>query len=94
MREVRLWEGFLDSIMALAEPQGGRWTGLALPYHLHGGWYEASPWRVPDLGAALKQWREIDTTKLSERALAAHRAVQLLLCDAEERGGEVAISYE
>lgn len=59
-----IWEGYLENIIEKVEPTDGYWTGLAYYYHLDIGWYEESPWQVPNLKEAYDQLDEIDKDSL------------------------------
>lgn len=39
-------------------PEQTGWTGLACYYHLHEGWYEESPWQIPDVGIVYNQLKK------------------------------------
>lgn len=93
-RTLRLWEGYFNAIMMNATPEDGRWTGLALPYHLHEGWYEKSPWMIEELPSALEQWEKIDKASLSPECLAVHASVIELMTMALETGGDLWICYD
>lgn len=91
---VRLWEGYFDALMQKVAPEASGWTGLALPYHLHGGWYDRSPWPVPDVAKVLSQWRGIDARSLGPPHDEAHAAVLQLLSRALSAGQTVVVAYE
>lgn len=91
---LRMWTGYFDSIMTRLAPEGGQWTGLARPYHLHEAWYDGAPWKVPDLAYVVEQWKGITTEALSAQCIEVHAAVLTLLNTALEYGGEVWISEE
>ncbi|NOJ81601.1 hypothetical protein [Myxococcus xanthus] len=91
---LRIWDGYFDAIVERIELESGQWTGLALPYHLHEGWYDGAPWKVPDLVHVLGQWRRIRTAGLSPQCLEVHAAVLELLNTAVECNAEVWISEE
>lgn len=93
-RIVRVWVGYFDAIMSKVKPGPTGWTGLALPYHLNAGWYDSSPWRIPDLDAVVKQWGSIETASLSPDSVRAHSAVLELLRHALATSQPVTISYE
>ncbi|AUX26719.1 uncharacterized protein SOCEGT47_072890 [Sorangium cellulosum] len=93
-RAVRLWVGYFDQIMSAIEPEEVGWTGLALPYHLNEGWYDSSPWPIPELESVIEQWRRIDTSRLDEPARAAHAEVLALLIEADTAHQPAWISYE
>jgi hypothetical protein len=93
-RSVRLWAGYFDALMNEVQPDPGAWTALALPYHLNEGWYDSSPWRIPDLDAAIRQWMTIDALSLGPEYVAAHAAVLQVLLGAKQASKEVLIAYE
>lgn len=85
-RVLRLWEGYFEELLERIDPVGGCWTGLALPYHLHEGWYEDAPWRVEDIEAIARQWIDIVVADLSTETQAVHAAVLGLLAQAAAEG--------
>ncbi|GHG77823.1 dihydroorotate dehydrogenase (quinone) [Comamonas sp. JC664] len=89
---IRMWAGYFDDIAMRIELEDGKFTGLALTYHLVEGWQDGVPWKVPDLGHTVKQWEGICTTGLSPESLEVHGAVLDLLRSAIESNGEVWIS--
>jgi len=91
---VRMWVGCFDSIMSKVEPGPAGWTGLALPYHLATGWYDSSPWSIPDLDPVVDQWGSIETASLQPDCVRAHAAVLDLLRQAMATNEVVTISYE
>ena len=95
LQRVRIWIGWFDRLMERVSPAPSGWTGLALPYHLHTGWYEASPWPVPSnaLAEVRDQWAAIATNGLDTEALAMHGAVLGLLDEAQRTRADVQLSY-
>jgi hypothetical protein len=91
---IRIWEGYFDALMTRIKPDAEGWTGLALPYNLHEGWYEAGPWRIPDTAEALAQWSGISTEGMDRRCVEVHGAVIGILAEARRRGRDVWIAYE
>ena len=63
-----IWEGYFNQIMRLIEPDNDGWKGLAYYYHMYSGWYEESPWTVPDLYTVLKQFELLNDRMLCDEA--------------------------
>lgn len=57
---IEMWVGFFNEIMQEVKPTNGKWTSLAYYYHLYEGWYDESPWMIPDNKKALEQFETID----------------------------------
>lgn len=93
IKMIRMWAGHFDSLMSAIEPESGRWTGLALPYHLHEGWYGGSPWRVPNLREVLQQWQSIET-QIPVDCRPQYLAVLALMHEALNASTELWISEE
>ncbi len=60
---IRIWDGYFDDIMEKIEPESSGWTGLAYYYNLAEGWYDESPWKIPNLLETLQQIRETKDAK-------------------------------
>ncbi|WP_088810941.1 MULTISPECIES: dihydroorotate dehydrogenase (quinone) [unclassified Listeria] len=56
---IKMWEVYFDNIMEKIEPTDGKWVSLAYYYHLYEGWYDESPWEIPDNKGALKQFESV-----------------------------------
>jgi hypothetical protein len=91
---VRMWSGHFDALMSKIEPDGGRWTGLALPYHLQEGWYVESPWKVPDLQVVTQQWEQLAVAGVRADCQALYSAVLELMREAGEPGATLWIAEE
>lgn len=57
---IEMWEGYFDKIMNELSPVDGKWVSLAYYYHLDEGWYDESPWVIPDNKKALEQFETIE----------------------------------
>ncbi|MBC1375983.1 dihydroorotate dehydrogenase (quinone) [Listeria sp. FSL L7-1699] len=55
-----MWEGYFDKIMNELSPVDDRWVSLVYYYHLDEGWYDESPWVIPDNKKILEQFETID----------------------------------
>lgn len=93
-RSVRMWVGYFDDLMDHVPCQGLDWTSVAHAYHNAEGWYDESPWRIPNTGEALKQWKSIDLSKLERIEKSVHAAVLALMCEAHELRDEIWIYWE
>lgn len=60
---IRIWDGYFDDIMEKIEPEASGWTGLAYYYNLAEGWYDESPWKIPNLIETLQQIKETKDAK-------------------------------
>ena len=56
---IRMWDGYFDNFMMQIEPDQEGWTSLAYYYHLEEGWYDESPWEIPDIKEAFEQLRRL-----------------------------------
>ena len=93
--EIRAWNGYFAGLMQEVPRVNGQWTGLALPYHLAEGWYETSPWTIPDVREVEAQWRAIPVAKVSDPAARAfHAALLALLGRAVAERGSVQVFDE
>ncbi len=63
---IEMWDGYFDEIMRAIQPVNGEWQSLAYYYNLYEGWYDDSPWPIPDNQEALKQFESIDKSQLGE----------------------------
>lgn len=46
---LRMWVGYFDEIMKMIPPVNSEWLGIAYEYNMEEGWYEESPWIIPEL---------------------------------------------
>jgi hypothetical protein len=88
---IRLWSGYFDELMRHACPVDGAWRGLALPYHLDEGWYSESPWPIPDVAEAARQWNEMDVGAATPDARRVHAAIGALLATAMREAEPVVV---
>jgi hypothetical protein len=93
-RCVRMWVGYFEDLLERVQPGVDGHTGMAHAYHNAEGWYDESPWHVPDVASALTQWKAIDVSQLDRTEKSVHAAVVALLCEAFEVKHEVYIYWE
>ncbi|MGE8075501.1 dihydroorotate dehydrogenase (quinone) [Listeria welshimeri] len=63
---IEMWDGYFDKIMSAVQPVNSEWTSLAYYYNLYEGWYDESPWEIPNNQEALKQFESIDKSTLDK----------------------------
>lgn len=80
-----IWDGFFNDIMEQFKPSTEGWMGLAYYYHMSMGWYDESPWKIPNLEECLQHFKQLDISdcrfKESEKVLLeicefVHSAIQ------------------
>ncbi len=91
---LRIWVGFFDNIMMSIKPVANEWTSLAYYYHLVEGWHDESPWKVPDIGAAISQFRDIDVASIDKNSQEVLYDICEMLLVAEAANESVFIAYE
>ncbi|UAC49997.1 dihydroorotate dehydrogenase (quinone) [Bacillus aquiflavi] len=64
---IRIWDGYFDNIMQKIQPNDDGWHSLAYYYHLDEGWYEDSPWKIPNNKDALQQLQTINIKLLDKK---------------------------
>lgn len=60
IKEIHIWEGYFDNIVMQIKPSKDGWDGIAYYYNLHEGWYDSSPWKIPNLKLFYEQLNRID----------------------------------
>jgi hypothetical protein len=91
---LRIWGGYIDAIMNAVTPGPSGWHSLAKFYHLDEGWFEESPWRIPELPAALDQLHAVDSSELDEQPKRVLTALCELFQIALSEGLDVVIVYD
>ncbi|MBC1487495.1 dihydroorotate dehydrogenase (quinone) [Listeria sp. FSL L7-1485] len=61
---LEIWEGYFNEIMQEIKPVNGKWRSLAYYYHLYEGWYDESPWEIPNNKEALELLETVETSQL------------------------------
>lgn len=61
---IEMWDGYFDEIMRKVQSVDGKWQSLAYYYNLYEGWYDDSPWQIPNNEEALNQFKSIDKSDL------------------------------
>ena len=93
-RSLRIWGGYIDAIMNSVAPGPSGWHSLAKFYHLDEGWFEESPWRIPELSKALDQLQVADFSGLDEQSKRVLAALCELFQVALSEGLDVVIVYD
>ncbi|OPH62161.1 hypothetical protein BC351_02720 [Paenibacillus ferrarius] len=91
--QLKAWIGYFDSIMAAIQPTKNGWSGLSYYYHTDTGWFEETPWRIPDLGDALNNLQSVNKTELDQETLTVYQSIFELLHQVQLIDGEVWVEY-
>ncbi|KQY91211.1 hypothetical protein ASD24_24175 [Paenibacillus sp. Root52] len=91
---LRIWEGYFDNIMMGIKADSNHWTALAYYYHLHEGWYENSPWVIPDIDAALEQLELVNKAEFYDETQEILKHFIEILMNAKSNNEEVWIAYD
>ena len=93
-RSLRIWGGYIDAIMNAVALDPSGWHSLAKFYHLNEGWFEGSPWRIPELSTALDQLQSVESSELDEQQKRVLAALCELFQVALNEGLDVVILYD
>ncbi len=91
---LSIWEGYFDRIMNVIIPEQTGWTGIAYFYHLHEGWYEESPWQIPNIETVSNQLKKIDINILDNDTQNVLNDILEFLKGAQLQNDTVWIAYE
>lgn len=92
---ISIWDGFFNDILEQITPSEKGWEGLAYYYHLCIGWYENSPWEIPDIKEALEQLKGLISCDFRfEKSKDALNSICIFLFNAIEENERVYISEE
>ncbi len=91
---LRMWVGYFDNIMNAIKPESLGWTGLAYFYHMHEGWYDNSPWEIPDIQATIEQFKNINSDLFDNDTKCVFNDIFDLLLNAYLANQTVWIAYE
>lgn len=91
--QLKAWIGYFDSIMSAVQPAENGWKGLSYYYHTDTGWFEKTPWRIPDLEEVLKNIQNINITNLDKKTLSFYQNLCELFHQAKLINKEVWIEY-
>ncbi|WP_051775393.1 hypothetical protein [Paenibacillus tyrfis] len=91
---VRTWIGYFDSIMMATQPNENGWRGLSYYYHTDTGWFEETPWRIPDLRDALIDLQSVNKKELDQETLTVYQSIFDLLEKAQSIDKEVWVEYD
>lgn len=90
---IRIWDGYFDDIMEKIEPEVGGWTNLAYYYNLAEGWYDESPWKIPNISDALRQIEQVGNSQFHfEKTKEVFEQVCMLLKNAIKNNNIVYIA--
>lgn len=92
---ISIWDGFFNDILEQITPAEKGWEGLAYYYHLCIGWYEHSPWEIPDTKNALEQLKSFRSSDFRfERSKDVLETICTFLSNAIKEGKKVYICEE
>lgn len=63
---IQMWDGYFDEIMTKIEPGNEGWQSLAYYYNMNEGWYDDSPWKIPNNTEALNQLETVELRELDD----------------------------
>lgn len=91
---LSIWDGYFNDIMEQFEPTEKGWEGLAYYYHLNIGWYENSPWEIPNLESALQQFQSIKSMLRFEKSKEVLSTICNFILSAINENAKVYLSEE
>lgn len=91
---LKIWIGYFDTIMNAINPTNHGWSGLSYYYHLDEGWYDESPWEIPNLNPVIDELLSIDTTSFDLVTKDVFTKLLSLLVNAKEKNDKILISYD
>lgn len=74
--KIHIWDGYFGDIIQTISPAPESWTGLAEYYHLCID-FDNDNWKVPDIPSALRQLKNIDTSKI--KFPKSHEVLRILI---------------
>lgn len=89
-----IWSGYFDEIMSRIKPTSKGWEGLAYYYQMEEGWYDESPWKIPDIKLVHSQLNSINVEDLDNVCKEILSSIINLLKEAINEKAEVLIYYE
>lgn len=76
IEKIHVWDGYFSDIIRTVAPVETGWTSLAEYYQLC-LYFDNDNWKVPDIHSALKQLKNIDTSKI--RFPKSHDVLKILI---------------
>ena len=61
-----LWQGYFETLLECMFDQGIEANGVLLVWQVREGWYDDSPWEIPDIKEAIRQFSMFDAKKLKD----------------------------
>ena len=93
-RLVRMWGGHFDAIMAEVCAGVSRMSSLSKFHQLCEGWFNESPWVVPNVAEALSQLQSVDVSHLEGEIQKVHAALYQLFQDSLATKSGIEILYD
>ncbi|TCS96822.1 hypothetical protein [Hazenella coriacea] len=63
---LKIWIGYFETIMDAMITGEGELTGLVYYYSLHEGWYDESPWQIPNSSEAIEHFSKVRIEDLEQ----------------------------
>jgi len=90
---LSIWDGYFDDIVEQIEPTESGWVGLAYHFHMYTGWYNESPWMIPNPLETLEQLTSLNISKCRlEKSKEVLKKICRFMTDALEQSESVWIS--
>ena len=65
-KRLIIWNGYFESILDTLLASGIQQNGMIKEYYHHEGWYDDSPWIIPDLTLTIEQLNQFDISKAEQ----------------------------
>lgn len=63
---LKIWIGYFETIMDAMITEEKELTGLVYYYSMHEGWYDESPWKIPNLNEAIEHFSKVKIENLEQ----------------------------
>ena len=93
-RRLRIWSGYVDSILMALEAKKPEWVSIFKFYQLEEGWFDESPWVVPDVQIAFEQLTLLHSSELEGAVQSVYLALCTLFQEAIQTNRNVMIFYD
>ncbi|MFP7492964.1 hypothetical protein SFC66_04170 [Terribacillus saccharophilus] len=65
-KKLIIWNGYFESILDALLTSDSEKAGILKEYYYHEGWYDDSPWIIPDLSLTIEQLNHFDINKVEQ----------------------------
>lgn len=91
---IRMWVGYFDEIMRMIPPVNDEWIGITYQYNMEEGWYDESPWVIPELNT-LRNQIELAKDSVTDTTIKSICAnLVSMIDDALQTNNQIFIVYE